>query len=106
MSEGERKFNSLEQVRSEIDRIDAQILALLGERAAMVKHVMTFKPNVQAVRHYEREQFVIRRAQELAKQYHLDEEFAADLFRIIIDYFSGRQEKEIAARTGGWTQLD
>jgi chorismate mutase len=106
MLERERSFENLEQVRAEIDRIDAEIVALLGERAKLVKHVMTFKPNIQAVRQHEREQFVIRRAQELAKQYHLDEDFAADLFRLIIDYFSVRQEKEIAAKTGGWTQLD
>ncbi len=85
--------------RSEIDRVDAEIIRLLGERGRLVHEVGELKPHVAAVRVPEREQQVIDRAGHLAAQHGLEAEFGRQLYHFLINYFATREELQVSQRT-------
>ena len=84
--------------RTQIDRIDAEIIRLLGERGRLVQEVGDLKPHVGAVRVPERERQVIERAQQLCLEHGLEAEFGQQLYLLVIEYFATREEVQVARR--------
>jgi len=79
--------NSLEDVRHNIDRIDRQIIKLLGERQAFVQHAAQFKKSADDVKAPARVEAVIAKVRNLAPQHNLDPNIAEAIYRTMIDCF-------------------
>jgi len=72
-------------LRSEIDRIDAQILSLLTQRQAQVEQVVNLKKKYQIpVYHPAREEDLISTLRSQAQKANLDPDFMEDLYRVIL----------------------
>ena len=84
---------SLSEVRTEIDRIDREILALLGHRAGYVHAAARFKETEEAVAAPERQAAVFRTRREWALEEDLDPDFIERIYRELIAYFIQRERE-------------
>ena len=84
---------TLEEVRTEIDRIDREIVALLGRRAGYVHAAARFKPTEEAVAAPERQAAMFRARREWAVEQDLDPDFIENLYRELIAYFIQRERE-------------
>jgi isochorismate pyruvate lyase len=84
---------SLIDVRTEIDRIDREILALVGRRAGYVHAAARFKETEEAVAAPERQAAVFRTRREWAREEDLDPDFIERLYRELIAYFVERERE-------------
>jgi isochorismate pyruvate lyase len=82
---------SLSDVRLEIDRIDEQIIGLLGQRAGYVKAAAQFKINEAAVTAPERQAAMMKVRRQWATREGLDADFIEDMYRRLVAYFVSRQ---------------
>ena len=82
---------SLSEVRAEIDRIDRELLALLGRRAGYVHAAARFKETEEAVVAPERQTAVFRTRRQWAREEDLDPDFIERLYRELIAYFVERE---------------
>ena len=78
---------SLEEVRQNIDRIDSQIIKLLGERQSFVHQAARFKKTTDDVKAPSRVEAVISKVRNLAPQYHLDADIAEAVYKAMIGCF-------------------
>ena len=62
------KCNSLEEVRSNIDRIDNEIIKLIAERTDYVKQASSFKKSEDGVKAPKRVEAVIQKVREKAAE--------------------------------------
>jgi isochorismate pyruvate lyase len=80
-------FNTIDQVRSEIDRVDKEIIKLLGERFQYVKEVAKFKmPDKASIRAKERYENVIEERGRWAVENGLDSTTIKLVYRQLLDY--------------------
>lgn len=87
--------------REEIDSVDARIVALLAQRAAIVRRVAELKHEAAAVRRPEREEQVIQRIRALALARDLDPGMAERVFRALIAAMADMQVDLLQARAPG-----
>ena len=78
---------SIEQVRSNIDRIDQQIVALLAERGAYVKQAAAFKTSTADVRAPHRVEQVISKVVMLAHSLGANPVVTEQVYRAMISSF-------------------
>jgi isochorismate pyruvate lyase len=78
---------SLEEVRTNIDRIDKQIITLLTERGFYVNQAARFKKTVEDVKAPQRVEQVISKALELSKQIGGNPIVVEKVFRAMISAF-------------------
>jgi isochorismate pyruvate lyase len=78
---------SIEEVRSNIDRIDAQIVPLLAERSHYVEQAANFKRDRQDVLVPERIEQIILHARHLALENGADPDLLEKIYRSMIDAF-------------------
>ena len=86
--------NSLEEVRQNIDRIDDQIIRLMGERQSYVRQAARFKKTTDDVKAPSRVEAVIAKIRNLAPQHQLDADIAEAVYRTMIDCFIRSEMKE------------
>ena len=79
--------HSIDQVRSEIDRVDRAIVELLAERRGYVKAIMRFKRTEADVHAVDRQRQVIDARRRWAEETGLDPELVERIYRTIIDHF-------------------
>lgn len=91
---------SIEQVRSNIDRIDQQIVALLAERGAYVKQAAAFKTSTADVRAPQRVEQVIGKVVALAHSLGANPTVTEQVYRAMIAGFIDSELAEHAARQG------
>ena len=84
--------------RAEIDSVDGRIVALLAQRAAIVRQVAELKQEAAAVRRPEREEQVIQRIRALALARDLDPGIAERVFRALIAAMTDMQADLLQAR--------
>jgi isochorismate pyruvate lyase len=82
---------SLEDVRREIDRIDREIVALLGRRAHYVDAAARFKTSEEHVAAPDRLAAMIRARREWAEEAGLDPDVIEDIYRRLVAYFIQRE---------------
>ena len=88
--------NSIEEIRSEIDRIDKEIISLLGERFQYVKAIVAFKePSKEGIVAQDRYNAVIASRRALAEECGLDANLIEKLYRGIMDHFIEEEMKII-----------
>jgi isochorismate pyruvate lyase len=89
---------SLEEVRSHIDAIDRQIVALLARRGAYVEQVMRFKRDEADVRAPARVEQVVANVRRLAADEGADPDLVEAIYRTMIGRFI---DGELRALTEG-----
>jgi isochorismate pyruvate lyase len=86
--------NSLEEVRVNIDRIDAMIIRLMAERQLYVKEAARFKNSADEVKAPARVEAVISKVKTLAIQHGLDEKIAEAVYRTMINGFIQKEQEQ------------
>src|ERR1041384_3570222 len=82
---------SLEEVRAEIDRLDEQIVTLLGQRLGYVQAVAKFKTTTTDVAAPDRLTSMLSIRRQWATREHLDPDFVERLYRDMVAYFISQE---------------
>ncbi len=82
---------SLEDVRTEIDRIDRAIIAALGRRFEYVRAAAAFKTGATSVRAPERIEAMARRWRVWAEENGLSPDVIERMFRELVAYFTSEE---------------
>tara|TARA_B100000686_G_scaffold354347_1_gene464111 strand:- start:19370 stop:19681 length:312 start_codon:yes stop_codon:yes gene_type:complete len=77
--------NDLEQVRAQIDRLDALIVELIAERTTYVIQAAKFKKTKENVRIPKRIEQIIDRVRTLAHQFNLNPDMIDSIYRHLIE---------------------
>ncbi|HOQ02101.1 MAG TPA: chorismate mutase [Acetivibrio sp.] len=85
---------SLEEVRNNIDRIDAQIVKLIAERGSFVKQASKFKKDSNDVKAPQRVEAVIQKVRNLATDYGADPDMIEQIYRVMISGFINMEMDE------------
>ncbi|MBQ9673544.1 MAG: chorismate mutase [Ruminococcus sp.] len=88
------KFNSLDEVRSDIDRIDDEIIKLIAERTACVKQASSFKKSEDGVKAPNRVEAVIQKVREKSLEYGANPDMVESLYREMISKFINMEMNE------------
>ncbi len=78
---------SLDQVREQIDRVDEEIVRLLGERSGFVRQAVRFKRSADEARAPARVEQVVARVRGLAGNAGADPELVEQVYRAMIAWF-------------------
>ncbi|WP_018185327.1 chorismate mutase [Kaistia granuli] len=87
-------------IRTEIDRLDAELVAVLAERFGYVRRMAEIKSSPEEALVPERVDEVLDRVAAAAVEAGLDEELARDLWRRLIEWNIDYERRTIAARLG------
>ncbi len=93
-----KKCESLEEVRSNIDRIDNDIIRLIAERGTFVLQASRFKKSEEGVKDSSRVEAVIKNVREKAEEYGADPDMTETLYREMIHRFTNMEMKEFHNR--------
>jgi isochorismate pyruvate lyase len=85
--------NSLADVRSAIDHVDEQIVALLGLRADYVRAAARFKTSESSVAAPERQAAMLQARRGWAEREKLDPDFIEEIYRLLVGYFIARERE-------------
>lgn len=88
---------SIEEVRSNIDRIDRQIVALLAERGSFVKQAARFKKTTDDVKAPQRVEQVIAKVTALSQELGANPSVTEQVYRAMISGFINAELSEHAA---------
>lgn len=88
------EFNNLNEVRSHIDQIDSQIVALIAQRSGCVKQAAQFKNSMDSVKSPPRVEAVIRNVRTLAEEQSLCPELVEEVYRTMIASFTALEMNE------------
>lgn len=88
---------SLEEIRTHIDQLDRQIVALLSERGAYVSQAAHFKKNTDAVKAPQRVEQVIAKVRALAEEYGANPTVTEQVYRAMIAAFIQQELNEHAS---------
>lgn len=92
--------HSLEEVRAQIDCIDEQVIALLGERAHYVKAAARFKTSEAAVAAPERLAAMLQVRRKWAEGHGLSADAIEKMYRGLVEYFIAWEKEHWKAGTG------
>lgn len=85
---------NLEEVRSNIDRIDNMLIKLIAERGLFVKQASKFKSNDHEVKAPQRVESIIKKVRTLAVQYGISPELVEKVYRTMITEFIDMEMNE------------
>lgn len=91
--------NSLEEVRTNIDRIDDEIIKLIAERGTYVAQASAFKKNEESVKDTGRVEKVIAKVKSKAEEYGADPDMVEALYREMISRFVNMEMSEFHKNT-------
>ncbi len=79
---------SIQEIRQAIDKLDHQIIGLLGERFKYVKEIVKYKEkDKDSIVAKERLEAVIQSRRKIAKENGLNPDIIEDMYRNLISYF-------------------
>ncbi|MGF6095327.1 chorismate mutase [Pseudomonas sp. 18175] len=90
---------TLEQVRSNIDRLDQQIVTLLAERGQLVSQAARFKKDTDSVKAPQRVEQVITKVRDLSQSVGANPDVTEQVYRAMIAAFIQQELAEHAALT-------
>ena len=99
MGDNVMKCNNLEEVRTNIDRIDDEIIKLIAERATFVVQASTFKKDEEGVKDTKRVEKVIAKVREKAKEYGAEPDMVEAIYREMISRFVDMEMSEFHNNT-------
>jgi isochorismate pyruvate lyase len=82
---------NLTEIRSSIDELDREIVALIGRRARYVEAAARFKTSEKSVRAPERQAAMLAERRRWAEDEGLDPDVIEILFQQLVDYFIARE---------------
>ena len=80
-----KKCNSLEEVRTEIDNLDAKLVELISQRSHLIRQAASFKNSVDEVKADDRIEFILQRVRHLAIEKGINPNMLSELFTIMIN---------------------
>lgn len=80
-------------IRAEIDRLDRQVVALLGQRFAYVKAASKFKTSETTVRAPERLQAMLQQRRVWAEEEGLDADVIEKMYQDLVNHFIDEEMK-------------
>lgn len=80
-----KKCNSLEEVRTEIDKIDTLLVEMIAERSHLVRQAASFKNTISEVKAEDRVDFIIQRSRHKALELGINPNMISDLFKMMIN---------------------
>ena len=80
-----QKCNSLEEVRTEIDKLDTKLVDLISERSHLIRQAAAFKESVEEVKAEDRINFILSRVRHDAIKKGVSPNMISELFTIMID---------------------
>jgi isochorismate pyruvate lyase len=80
-----KKCESLEEVRTEIDLLDAKLIDLISERSHLVRQAAAFKNSVEEVKAKDRIDEVLQKSRHRAIELGINPNMISELFKIMID---------------------
>ncbi|MCF6309771.1 MAG: chorismate mutase [Sulfurimonas sp.] len=80
-----KKCNSLEEVRTEIDNIDNQLVELISTRSHLIRQAASFKNSVDEVKAEDRIEFILQKVRHKAIQADVSPNMISELFTIMIN---------------------
>jgi isochorismate pyruvate lyase len=80
-----KKCSSLDEIRKEIDKLDTQIVELIGARNGYIKQAALFKHTVDEVKDKDRIDFVIDKIRQEAIRFGVSPNLLTKLYNIMID---------------------
>ena len=78
---------NMEDIRAEIDRIDQDVIALIGVRFQYVQAAAKFKTNKESVKAPERFTAMLRQRRNWAEQEGLSPDVIERMYRDLVEYF-------------------
>jgi isochorismate pyruvate lyase len=84
---------NMAEIRVEIDRLDRQVIALLGQRFAYVKAAAKFKTSAATVKAPERFEAMLQQRQVWAEEAGLNGDAIAALYRDLVNHFIAEEMK-------------
>ncbi len=84
---GEPNLSSLGEIRSNIDKIDKEIVVLLCKRGELVKQAARFKPNPANVKDLKRLEQIIEKVTAYAKEMNFDSFTIENIYRNMVEQF-------------------
>ena len=91
-----QECTNIEEIRTEIDCIDFEIVTLLGQRFGYVKEIMRFKQTEEDVRAPQRYNAVLAQRRLWAAEKGLDPDVIEEMYRNLIAHFIDEELKELA----------
>ncbi len=86
----------LQVFRREIDKIDEQVVALLGQRLKLADDLVVLKRKLKlGIRDEARERAVVNRARKRAKSAGLDPAFIESMMRLVIAHMAGAERERV-----------
>lgn len=89
-----KECTSLQDIRAEIDRIDREVIAALGQRFAYVKAAATFKTSEAGVKASGRFAAMLRQRREWAAAEGLNPDVIEKLYRDLVTHFIEEELKQ------------
>ena len=80
-----KKCNSLQEVRDEIDILDAKLVELISQRSHLIRQAAAFKNSVDEVKAEDRIEFILERVRHHAIEKEVSPNMISELFTIMID---------------------
>ena len=80
-----KKCNSLQEVRDEIDLLDAKLVELISQRSHLIRQAAAFKNSVDEVKADDRIENIMQRVRQLAIEKGINPNMISELFTIMID---------------------
>ncbi len=77
--------NSLEEVRTEIDKLDDKLVELISERSHLIRQAAAFKESVDEVKAKDRIDDIMQRVRKRAIELNINPNMISELFTIMID---------------------
>lgn len=87
--------HSLDEVRSNIDRIDKELIRLISERSTFVNQAAQFKKTESEVEAPKRVEQVITKVRDLAQKENLDPDIAESIYRAMITAFIQQEKSKL-----------
>ena len=84
----------MQDIRAEIDRIDREVIRLLGQRFAYVQAASQFKTSATSVRAPERFKAMLAQRRDWAQDAGLDPDVIAGVYRDLVNYFIAEEMKK------------
>jgi isochorismate pyruvate lyase len=80
-----KQCDSLQEVREEIDKIDAALVELIAKRSHFVRQAAQFKNSIDDVKAVDRVDFILQRVRKIAIEHNISPNMIGELFKIMID---------------------
>ena len=91
---------TIEEVRSEIDRIDRAMIEAIAQRRAYVHAVMQFKRSEDDVHAHDRQRQMLAVRRAWAAEHGLSSEMVEGIFRTMVEHFIAEELALLQARNG------